>query len=275
MPINFAGKTVLVTGGTKGLGLATGRAFGRFGARCVLTHRWGSADEDAIRAMFGADGSPPPSIVLADVASDADTDALLRFIHEDLACERVDVFVSNVAFAQIVRSLEDLEKRSFHKSLDYSAWPLVEYPRRICQVFGGYPRYIVGISSHGPDMYLEGYDFAAIAKASMETLCRYLAHRLHPYGTNVNIIRPGVLRTDSLRATFGPGVDRLLDQYARLQPQITAEEVGDSIVALCSGLMDGVSGEVISVDRGARFSDTVLRADICGQPGNFLAGDMA
>ena len=272
MSISFAGRTVLVTGGTRGLGLATGLAFSRFGARCVLTHRWGSADEGAISAMFAHEGLPLPSIVQADVSNDADTDALLRMMHDDLRWERVDVFVSNVAFAQIVRSLDDYQKRSFHRSLDYSAWPLAEYPRRIRQLFGSYPRYIVGISSHGPDTYLEGYDFVAIAKATMETLCRYLAHRLHPYGTNVNIVRPGVLRTDSLRATFGTGVDRVLDHYLSVLPQITLEEVGNSIVALCSGLMDGVSGEVISVDRGARFSDTLLRPESSHQPGDVLAG---
>src|SRR5215831_15448378 len=117
MSISFAGRTVLVTGGTRGLGLATGLAFGRFGARCVLTHRWGSADEDAISAMFANAGSLLPSIVQADVSNDADTDALLRRMHDELQCERVDVFVSNVAFAQIVRSLDDYQKRSFHRSL--------------------------------------------------------------------------------------------------------------------------------------------------------------
>ena len=47
---DYRGKAVLVTGGTDGIGKATGLAFGAFGAQVYLTHRWGSADEDALRA---------------------------------------------------------------------------------------------------------------------------------------------------------------------------------------------------------------------------------
>ena len=43
---DFAGRAVLVTGGTRGIGLATGLAFGELGAAVTLTHKWGSVDED-------------------------------------------------------------------------------------------------------------------------------------------------------------------------------------------------------------------------------------
>ena len=45
-------KVVLITGGTRGIGLATGLAYGRHGAHVILTHRWGSADEDEIFRLF-------------------------------------------------------------------------------------------------------------------------------------------------------------------------------------------------------------------------------
>ena len=45
---NYANKVVLVTGGTRGIGLACGLAFGRLGASVYLTHRWGSADEATV-----------------------------------------------------------------------------------------------------------------------------------------------------------------------------------------------------------------------------------
>ena len=57
---DYTGKVVLITGGTKGIGLATGLAFARHGAQVYLTHRWGSADEDEIRARFAELGAPAP-----------------------------------------------------------------------------------------------------------------------------------------------------------------------------------------------------------------------
>ena len=55
---DYTNKAVLITGGTKGLGLATGLAFGRHGAHVYLTNKWGSADEDALRQQFVDAGAP-------------------------------------------------------------------------------------------------------------------------------------------------------------------------------------------------------------------------
>ena len=49
--LRFDGQTVLVTGGTMGIGLATALAFASRGARCVLTYKWGTADEDEVRDL--------------------------------------------------------------------------------------------------------------------------------------------------------------------------------------------------------------------------------
>ena len=55
------GKAVLITGGTMGIGLATGLAFARQGAVCTLTHKWGTADEDEVRQLFVQEDLQPPS----------------------------------------------------------------------------------------------------------------------------------------------------------------------------------------------------------------------
>ena len=65
---DFTNKAVVITGGTKGIGLASGLAFGKQGAHAYLTHRWSSADEDEVRGKFAAIGAPEPAIVEADVS---------------------------------------------------------------------------------------------------------------------------------------------------------------------------------------------------------------
>jgi NAD(P)-dependent dehydrogenase (short-subunit alcohol dehydrogenase family) len=254
---DFRDRAVLVTGGTMGLGLATALAFAERGAGCWLTYRWGSADEDEVRARFAAIGAPAPRLVLADAACDADTDALLAEIGKSHAS--VDVFVSNVTAAPVVGDLTDYTPRALFKSIEYSAWPLVAYTRRIKEVFGRYPRYVVGMSSTGVDSFSVGYDFVAASKALMETLCRYLSYRLFDEDVRVNVVRSRSVRTASFDAHFGAEFSDFARRFTRESHFMQAEEVANAIVALCSGLMDGVSGQVLTVDRGTTFFDNLMR----------------
>jgi len=254
---DFTGKAVLVTGGTMGIGLATGLAFGRRGAACTLTYRFGSADEDQVRALFATAGAPVPRLVQADAANADDTTALL----DDLRArhERIEVLVSNVSAALVVTAMEDYSHRGLHQSIDFSAWPMVAYMRGIKERFGAWPRYVVAMSSTGPDQYAVSYDFVAAAKAVLETLCRYLSYRLYDEDVRINVIRSRSVRTDSFSSTFGADFERFARRFADEEHFLPAEEVADAALALCSGLMDGVQGQVLTVDRGTSFFDNFMR----------------
>jgi len=254
---DFRDRTVLVTGGTMGLGLATALAFAERGAVCWLTYRWGSADEDEVRARFAAIGAPEPRLVLADAACGDDTDALLAEIRKHHTS--VDVFVSNVTAAPVIGDLADYTPRALFKSIEYSAWPLVSYTRHIKALFGRYPRYVVGMSSTGVDSFSVGYDFVAASKALMETLCRYLSYRLFDEDVRINVVRSRSVRTASFDAHFGAEFSDFARRFTRESHFMQAEEVANAIVALCSGLMDGVSGQVLTVDRGTTFFDNLMR----------------
>ena len=257
MIADFRGKAVLVTGGTAGIGLATALAFAARGAECTLTYRFGSADEDEVKARFAALGAPAPVLVQADAAKHEDTDALLAGMRE--RHRSVEALISNVSAAMIVNGFEDYDQRGLHQSIDQSAWPMVEYTRRIRKVFGRYPRYVVGMSSTGPDSFSVGYDFVAASKAVMETLCRYMNYRLFDEDVRINVIRSRSVRTASFDATFGEGFAEFARGFTRERHFLPPEEVAEAALALCSGMMDGVSGQVITIDRGTTFFDNLMR----------------
>jgi NAD(P)-dependent dehydrogenase (short-subunit alcohol dehydrogenase family) len=254
---DFGDRVVLVTGGTMGVGLATALAFAERGATCWLTYRFGSADEQEIRARFAALGAPAPRLVLADVSRDGDTGALLDEMR--LSHDHLDILVSNVSAAPVVNDLDDYSSRALFKSIDYSAWPLVAYTRRIKATFGGYPKYVIGMSSTGVESFSFGYDFVAASKAVLETLCRYLNYRLFDENVRINIVRSRSIRTASFDAHFGPDFGAFAQRFTREHHFMQAEEVANAVVALCSGLMDGVSGQVLTVDRGTTFFDNLMR----------------
>jgi NAD(P)-dependent dehydrogenase (short-subunit alcohol dehydrogenase family) len=270
MTVDFRGTLMLVTGGTRGLGKAIGKELARSGARVVLTHRWGSVDEADLHDEFRQAGLAAPEVIESDVSDPDATRALMLRLRDMPA--RLTGIISNVAFAKTVGGIDDLKRGSLELSLRYSTWPIVELPRASRQVLGHYPRYVIAISTDGGMVCHPGYDMAGVAKAALETLCRYLALRLRPEGVRVNALRPGFVDTASARAMFG---DAVLDAPVPRQEDLMLDPqaVGRACVALCSGLMDGVTGQVIAVDDGASLISPISYLTGAGWPGRPPARD--
>jgi NAD(P)-dependent dehydrogenase (short-subunit alcohol dehydrogenase family) len=253
---DLRGQAVLVTGGTMGIGLATALAFARRGAVCTLTYKWGSVEEADVVARFASEQLPTPHLVQADVARDEETDALLQAMRQ--RHDSVYAFISNVSMALVTKGLADYDKRALFKSIEYSAWPMFAYTAAIKKIFGRYPRYVVGLSSGGPDHFYRNYDFIGASKALMETLCRYMNYRLYDEDVRINVVRSRLVITESLKATFGEEFIEFASKINLERQFVSADELASAIFGLCSGLMDGVSGQVIMVDRGGTFSDNLM-----------------
>ena len=119
------------------------------------------------------------------------------------------------------------------------------------------------MSSPGPDNFTCHYDFVAASKAVLETLVRYAAQRIE--GVNLNIVRGGYILTESFRATFGKEFEAFAERFGLTPHFMEPKEAAQAIVLLCSGLLDGVNGQVLTVDRGASFFDTLARIETeCG-----------
>lgn len=257
MTFSVKDKVVLITGGTQGIGLATGLAYGAHGAHVIATYRWGTADLDAVRGQFEEAGAPAPMFVEADVSVDEDTDALLHAIAA--RHDRVDVFVSNVAFALRTPNLDEWSMRGLQRSLQYTSWPLLAYTRKLAARFGRYPGHVIGMSSDGPDRFFQNYDFVAASKAVLETMCRYMNFRLFDEGVRVNVIRSRLVHTDSFDATFGEDFHAFLDNLGGFDDcYTTPTDIANVALALGSGLLDAVGGQVLMVDKGFAFFDGLM-----------------
>lgn len=123
------------------------------------------------------------------------------------------------------------------RTVSGGAWPAISCLLRAKSVLGRFPRHTVAISSSTTGM-------AAAAGAVLETLCRDLSERLATEGAHFNLIRHRAFCADR-------------DLPERLIA--TQGDVANAAVALCSGWMDSMRGQVLTVDRGAGFCDNVFR----------------
>ncbi|MEV8021864.1 enoyl-ACP reductase FabI [Streptomyces sp. NPDC086554] len=98
-----------------------------------------------------------------------------------------------------------------------------------------------------------GYDWMGVAKAGLESCCRYLARELGPQGVRVNLVAAGPLRTVAAKSIEGFAASEQL--WPRLAPLgwdvADTEPVGRVVCALLSGWLPAVTGEVLHVDGGA------------------------
>ncbi len=255
--INMEDKAVLITGGTKGIGYATALQFAKAGARLYLTYKWGSADTSKIYDEFKKIGAVKPILLEADVSIDEDTDNLLEQIAKQE--KKVDIFISNVGFAQRTMTIEEYKKKSLFKTLEYSTWPMIEYSRKIKKRFGKYPEYIIGVSSDGPDHFYQGYDFVAASKALLEFFAKYLSIHLFEEGTRVNVVRFGTVKTESFKLIFGEEFFQFLKDNGIPEEMILKpEDCGKAIFALCSGFLNALNGQIVTVDYGMPFQDNLM-----------------
>ena len=236
--LDFSGKSVLITGGTRGIGLETGLSFGKRGGLCILTYSWGDHDEEAIYKAFEKQKAPKPILVQADVSNNDDTKALLEQLKKD-GISKIDIFISNVSAAQVVNSFEDYSLKGLKKSISYS-------------------KYIMGVSSTGPTDYSIGYDYVAASKTVMEVFVKYINYRLRKHDVCINAVRSRAIKTQSLENTFGKDLAAFAKQFVPDNYWIQPEELSEAIVALCSGYCDTITGQIITVDKGTSFFDNLM-----------------
>lgn len=246
MDLRLDGKVALVTGASRGIGLAIARRMTEAGASVMLSSRKPEALEAAAQGLRGLDGDVAWHAAHAgdpDQASACVDATIERFGH-------LDILVNNAATNPYFGPMIDIDRSQATKTLEVNllgvlAWSQMAY-RAAMREGGGSILNISSVGGLGPEPNIGWYN---ATKAALVHLTRQLAYELAP-GVRVNALAPGLVRTQFARALWEPHEDELAD-HIPLGRIGEPDDIATAALFLVSDAAAWVTGTVLVVDGGA------------------------
>lgn len=240
------GKRCLITGGSRGLGLAFGKAFASAGARVAFTFAKSLADAEAARAEIAALGIEPE--VFQGLVSDG---AHARQVVREL--ERrwggVDVLVNNAGPTQIL-PVALLEEDDWDSVMNTNVKGAYLFSRAALKsMIRARAGHILNIGTFASERIVEAPIHYAAAKAALRGLTEALAREVGRYDIKVNLLAPGLLDTGLARLLPQHRVDEYLAQCP-LGRVCGADEVARMAVFLVSDENSFMTGAKVAIDGG-------------------------
>ncbi len=253
------GKTLVITGATKGIGKAIAEKFASEGVNIAFTYNSNKEAADAIakdlEERYGVKARAYPLDIL-----DLDQfKPLFQAIDEDF--DRIDFFVSNAMIygRSVVGGYGKFMKLRPAKGLT-NIWTATvgafvrgaqEAATRMQKVGGGS---IVTLSSTGNLIYIDNYAGHGANKAAVEAMARYAAVELGEWNIRVNAVSGGPIETDALRAfTNYEEVKAETIKRSALNRMGRPEDLAGAAYFLCTDEASWITGQTIVVDGGTTF----------------------
>jgi NAD(P)-dependent dehydrogenase (short-subunit alcohol dehydrogenase family) len=251
MELNLAGRTVLVTGGSKGIGLGCAKRFASEGCNIVLAARSKDRLEDAAGAIRASAQVNVKTLAL-DLSVQAERDRLVR------ECPDIDVLVNN-AGAIPGGDIFHVDDTAWREGWELKVFGYVNLTRAYFMLMKERKSgVVINICGAGGETMSFGYIAGAPGNASLMAFSRALGSHSIDYGVRVVAVNPGPVETDRVvylakeRAAAAGDESRWRDSFARMpygRPAST-DEIAPMVVFLASDLARYVSGTVVTIDGG-------------------------
>jgi enoyl-[acyl-carrier protein] reductase III len=240
--MSFDGASVLVTGGSRGIGRAIALRFAELGAaRVAIGYLRNDRAAEEVAGELRAAGTEP-LLVRGNVSSE-------RVLDEAAALGPFDAVIHNAATG-VIRPALETEDKHWDWTLSANARALLALARRLAPDMQAGSSF-VGISSLGSTRVLENYVLVGVSKAALEAVVRYLAVELAPRGIRANAVSAGVVETSAL--DHFPNRERMISESLERTPAgrlVEPRDVADAVCFLCSDAAEMVRGQTLVVDGG-------------------------
>jgi enoyl-[acyl-carrier protein] reductase III len=240
--VTLDGASVLVTGGSRGIGRAIARRFAELGAaRIAIGYlRNDRAAEEAADELRGL--GVEPVLVRGNVSS-------ARVTEQVAALGPLDALVHNAATG-VIRPALETEDKHFDWTMSANARALLSLVRAAAPSMRPGSS-VVAVSSLGAQRVLDNYVLVGASKAALEAIVRYLAVELAPRGIRVNAVSAGLVETEALE--HFPNREQMLANSRARTPAgrlVEPDDLAGVVAFLCSQQAEMVRGHTLVVDGG-------------------------
>lgn len=246
----LAGRRVLVTGGSRGIGRATVRCLAASGASVgVAYHRAADEAEDAVEEARSLAPGGTHWCAGGDLSDRAVCDALFERV--DTEFDGLDGFVGNAGIWNVdPRPLDRLEPDEWRRMLDANLTSIYLSTREAIRRMGADSR-VVLVSSTAAQRGEAEHSHYAASKGAINSFCKSIATELGPRSINVNAVAPGWVDTDMSSEVLEGEAGRAALALIPLARVATAEDVAAPICFLLSDGARHITGEILNVNGGS------------------------
>lgn len=248
MTYDLENKVVVITGGSRGIGLDLARNFLDQGAKVAICGRK-EANLASAAEKLGCGGKF--LAIPAHIAREEDVERLFETVVGKFG--GLDVLVNNVGMNLLAPSVTDTDLPVWNKIIEGNLTGTFLCSRKAARIMREKKRgKIVCVSSIAGTRPAPGMGIYGIAKAGVEMLTRVLAFELAPFNIQVNAVAPGMVRTDFSKPFWS--TPAICEQIVKGIPAGRIAETIDLvplILLLASGHSDYITGQTIHVDGGA------------------------
>jgi serine 3-dehydrogenase len=223
----FAGKTVLVTGASSGIGEACAFGFAAIGARLILSARRRARLEDVAERIQSAHGTESQLLQL-DVRDVGVVTHILGDLPEPW--REIDVLVNNAGLARGFEHLADGDSRDWDEMIDTNIKGLLYVTRALLPaMLERDVGHVINIGSiAGSEPYAHGAVYCG-TKAAVDAISASLRMDLAGSAIRVTNIQPGMVETEFSEVRFHGDADRAAEVYHGVTP-LSAEDVADTVI---------------------------------------------
>jgi NAD(P)-dependent dehydrogenase (short-subunit alcohol dehydrogenase family) len=248
-------KNVLITGGTRGIGLGIAKALAKIGCNLAIN---GRRDPEEVAPIIEELSSLGSTVVYCqgDISSTTERDTILRTTLE--AFGRLHVLVNNAGVGPLQRNdILECTEESYRRVMDINLQGPFFLTQKIAQHMieqstddPGINGCIINISSVSATMASVNRAEYCLSKAGMGMMSKLYAVRLGEYNIPVYEIRPGIIETDMTSKVLNK-YQKLIENGLNIQSRLgQPEDVGKAVSALVEEALPYSTGQVIIVDGG-------------------------